>query len=64
MVEDTEKNEKPKKKRVKAQEFVVKKTFRLGSNKDGSPKEHYVKGKTVSLSDKKKIQQLQNLKVI
>lgn len=59
-------SQKPKKRRdkKKAQEFLIIRTLRLGSNEDGSPKEHYIKGKTVSLDDSKKIEQLKNLKVI
>ena len=48
----------------KGKKFLVKTSKRIGSNKDGSAKETYVKGKYVYLSDRKKIETLQSLNII
>lgn len=48
----------------KGKSFVVKKTIRIGSNTDGSPKENYVTGKTITLFSSEQINRLKNLKII
>lgn len=58
---------KPRKKSIKKskeQSFIILKSLRYGSNKDGSPKEIYVEGKTITLSDKNKISKLKSLNLI
>lgn len=48
----------------KGKKFMVLTTKRIGSKKDGSPKEHYVKGTEIKVSGKKKIERLKSLNII
>lgn len=61
---DELKKETKKKASKKGKEFIVLSSKNIGSNKDGTPKEVYVKGTTIRLSDNKKIESLKSLKII
>ena len=48
----------------KGRQFVAKRTINIGSNKDGSPRESYVKGKSYRFTNSKKIERYQALNII